>query len=137
MNNVELKLKELGWERPDYLDTDEKCEEILKFYDADIVNGYNDSADVYFYEETTADGYSVYVATYDKNGPTCVSEDVFYYETDMFSKFRTALEEGNTIFIDQDLMGSYYLQDEIDMLYADLYERMYEKIDEELNDKEE
>ena len=34
------------------------------------------------YEETTADGYSVYVVTHDMNN-VCVSEDVYYYESDI------------------------------------------------------
>ena len=38
--------------------------------------------DFYIYEESTADGYSVYIAT-DNLGNINVSEDVYYYDSDL------------------------------------------------------
>ena len=63
--------------------TEEKIIEAVKsYYSLKIDDNAYDSADVYAYEETTADGYSVYVVTHDMRS-ICVSEDVYYYESDV------------------------------------------------------
>ena len=63
--------------------TNEKIIEAVKsYYGLKIDENAYDSADVYAFEETTADGYSVYVVTHDMRS-ICVSEDVYYYESDV------------------------------------------------------
>ena len=63
--------------------TNEKIiEAVKKYYGLKIDENAYQSADVYAYEETTADGYSVYVVTNDMRS-ICVSEDVYYYESDV------------------------------------------------------
>ena len=63
--------------------TQEKMVEAVKsYYGLKIDENAYDNADVYAFEETTADGYSVYVVTHDMRSIS-VSEDVYYYESDV------------------------------------------------------
>ncbi len=54
-------------------------EAVKKYYGLKVDDNAWQSADVYAFEETTADGYSVYVVTHDMKS-ICVSEDVYYYD---------------------------------------------------------
>ena len=84
-----------------------------------------------FYEETTADGYSVYVATEDVNNVS-ICDDVFYYESDRFSKLEDAVIDGLTIYIDEYEMGDYGLQDQIERLYQRYYSNMIAEVEQDL-----
>ena len=63
--------------------TQEKIiEAVKKYYGLTIDENAYQSADIYAYEETTADGYSVYVVTNNMDS-VCINEDVYYYESDI------------------------------------------------------
>ena len=63
--NERLEVKGFG----DYQANDEDLakESVLHYYNIELTDDYSSSADFYIYEESTADGYSVFVATHDQN----------------------------------------------------------------------
>jgi len=58
-------------------------ENVLKHFNVELTKDYVDGLDYYFYEETTADGYCVFVAVDDYRKTPSVSEDVYYYDSDL------------------------------------------------------
>ena len=84
-----------------YSDIDEnKAWDLLeKYYDCEVSDQWtNKHLGFYCYEETTADGYTVYIAT---NNPdsVCVGEDIHYYENDLSDKIAEAIQDGNSMYI--------------------------------------
>ncbi len=59
------KLEEKGVVYPRELDTEEAEKVVLKYYDAEILTDWTGSCQMFFYTQTTADGYEVYMATED------------------------------------------------------------------------
>lgn len=112
------------------LDTDEQLSTVLDHFDAEITHDFM-NGQIKFYEETTADGYSIYVATENTNDVS-ICDDVFYYESDRFSKFEDAVLDGLTIYIDDYDMGDYGLQDQIERTYERYYREMQARVEQEL-----
>jgi len=102
---------------------------VLKYYDAKIVNDWSSTVDYHIYEETTADGYSVYVATEDDNS-ICVGQDIHYYDSDLAECLKEAITNGYTIRIED--QSDYFINDAIEDLYRGLYDLKEEEIIEEL-----
>lgn len=73
-----------------------------------LTDKWIDDADLYIYEETTADGYTVYVATSDPSNID-ISEEVYYYDTDLEDVWYKALKNGSKIYADD--LDSYQLSD--------------------------
>ena len=75
--------------------------------------------DFYIYEETTADGYSVYIAT-DNTNNICVNENVHYYDRDLchelveYIRYSSKLDE-TIIYVDD--LDAYYIDEAIQELY--------------------
>jgi len=88
--------------------------------------------DFYIYEESTADGYSVYIAT-DNIENINVSEDVYYYDSDLkdalieYIDYSSRLNK-NIIYIDN--LESYFVEEAI----QELTELMEQQIEEVRND---
>ncbi len=84
--------------------------------------------DFYIYEESTADGYSVNVATHDTSN-ICVNENIYYYDSDLKDVLidhiiqRSSLNE--TIIYVYDL-NAYYIDEAIE----ELKELMEDRIEE-------
>lgn len=61
----------------------EDLKKVENYYNVKLTSEWgNGLHDFYIYEESTADGYSVYVAT-ENNLSVCVSDDVYYYDSDL------------------------------------------------------
>ena len=100
-------------------------------YDFNIVESY-ENANFYIFEESTADGYSVYVATSNLNS-VCVSEDIYYYASDRLSDLaQEVLEAGDTLAIDQD---DEICRTAISNMYSDFIVEQENDIEEELIDE--
>jgi len=112
------------------IDTDEQLAAVLDHFEAEITHDFM-KGQIKFYEETTADGYSVYVATEDTNNVS-ICDDVFYYESERFSKLEDAVIDGLTIYIDEYDMGDYGLQDQIERLYQRYYNNMIAEVEQDL-----
>jgi len=112
------------------VDTDEQLAAVLDHFEAEITHDFM-KGQIKFYEETSADGYSVYVATEDTNNVS-ICDDVFYYESERFSKLEDAVIDGLTIYIDEYDMGDYGLQDQIERLYQRYYNNMIAEVEQDL-----
>ena len=127
---IDERLEAKGVKDINELDTDEQLSTILDHFDAEITHDFM-NGQIKFYEETTADGYSIYVATENTNDVS-ICDDVFYYESDRFSKFENAVLDGLTIYIDDYDMGDYGLQDQIERVYQRYYREMEARVEQEL-----
>ena len=131
--NERLEVKGFG----DYQANDEDLakESVLHYYNIELTDDYSSSADFYIYEESTADGYSVYVATHDQNVVN-VNENVYYYDNDLggalidFMKYSNGDEEDPEIVYVDDLN-----QDFIDDAMVQLFEYLSERFEEEIIDE--
>ena len=124
------KLEDKGIKDINEIDTDEQLTTVLDHFEAEITHDFM-KGQIKFYEETTADGYSVYVATEDTNNVS-ICDDVFYYESERFSKLEDAVIDGLTIYIDEYDMGDYGLQDQIERLYQRYYNNMIAEVEQDL-----
>ena len=111
--------------------TNEKMIEAVKSYYGLKIdeNAYN-NADVYAYEETTADGYSVYVVTYDMQS-ICVNEDVYYYDSDVAEAIMEMVRHSNgycTLCADQYFLDDIYFDDVLLEEFAEIAEDIYKEI---------
>jgi len=105
---------------------------VLNYYESEIVNDWSQAVDFHIYEETTADGYSVYVATYDDQSVS-VNENVHYYDTNLGKELSQAITEGCKIYLAD--MDDYYVTDVMRELYTNLCEKRQEEIVIELIDE--
>ena len=114
-------------------------ESVLKHFNVEFTDAYGNSADFYIYEESTADGYSVFVATHDQNVVN-VNENVYYYDSDLsgaleeFIKYSNG-DEDNPEIIYVDDLHQQFIDDSMSQLFEYLAERFEEDIIDELKDK--
>jgi|TARA_R110001592_G_scaffold56939_2_gene173280 hypothetical protein len=114
-------------------------ESVLKHFGVEIIDNYSSNADFYMYEESTADGYSVFVATDDQNVVN-VNENVYYYDSDLsgalvdFMKYSNGDEEDPEVVYVDDL-NQQFIDDAIVQLFEYLAERFEEEIIDELTDE--
>ena len=135
--NKKLEVKGFG----DYQANDEDLakESVLKHFNIKLTDDYSSSADFYMYEESTADGYSVFVATHDQSVVN-VNENVYYYDSDLsgalvdFMKFSNGDEEDPEVVYVDDL-NQQFIDDAIVQLFEYLSERFEEEIIDELTDE--
>jgi len=135
--NERLEAKGFG----DYQANDEDLakESVLKHFNLEFTDNYSDNADFYIYEETTADGYSVFVATHDQSHVN-VNENVYYYDTyvgdalEEFIKYSNG-DEDNPEIIYVDDLHQQFIDDAIIVLFEYLAERFEEEVIEELTDE--
>ena len=94
--------------------TNEKIIEAVKsYYGLKVDENAYDNADVYAYEETTADGYNLYVVTHDMNN-VCISEDVHYYDHDVCEAIMEMIRCTNgycTLYADEWFLDDIYFND--------------------------
>jgi len=129
---IEEILNKTKFNEQDSHDEDHIQKVVLDHYDSEITDDWNVSCDFFIYEETTADGYSVYVATYDQRSVS-VSEHVHYYDSNLGDELRQAICEGIKIYIDD--VQQYYVQDVIRDLYVILSKKKEEEIIDQLIDE--
>jgi hypothetical protein len=133
---VEKELLKRGYKEHEQEEDDEfvygkVCEE----HGVEITETWETGCECYIYEESTADGYSVYVAAHDPNRVS-ISEDVHYYESELadcvVEAFNNAYD-GSSIYIESP--SEDYVIDGMHQLYRDLMEKETEKVINELIDK--
>ena len=131
---IDDKLKEQGLLHVSDMDHDEMLVKLQAEYDFDIVNEWNKGAQMYFYPESTADGYEVYIASENESNPY-ISQDVYYYESDWFEKLPDAVYDGLTIYIEEYAMGESAFTYAVEELYEELYETKQTEIVNELKEE--
>ena len=103
---------------------------VKKYYGLKIDENAYQSADIYAYEETTADGYSVYVVTNDVNS-VCIPEDVYYYESDLPSAIMEQINHSNgdcTLYADQSFLDDIYFDDVLLEAFQEVADQIYDEI---------
>ena len=120
-------------------DEDLAKEAVLKHFGIEFIDDYSSDADFYIYEESTADGYSVFIATHNQDSVN-VNENVYYYDSDLgdaleeFIKYSNG-DEDNPEIIYVDDLNQQFIDDAIVQLFEYLAERFEEDVIDELQDK--
>ena len=135
--NERLEAKGFGEKQEN--DEDLARESVLKHFGVEFTDQWNSNADFYIYEESTADGYSVFIATYDQNRVN-VNENVYYYDSDLGDALEEHIRCSNgsedypdIIYVDD--LYQQFIDDAITQLFEYLAERFEEEIIDELKDQ--
>ena len=92
---------------------------VLDYLDTTMYHDMNDwdKADVKVYTESTADGYELFVVTFDDQNPS-INEDVHYYDSDVADRVMENLDQGYSVYIDEYLYDDVYLDDQFEEYFA-------------------
>ena len=118
------KMAEKGW--IEGCDDEHARNQVLAHYECEITDQWQ-NPDFSIYEESTADGYSVWIATADDKSIN-VSEDVYYYENELTDVLYEAIPDYNQIYCD----NYDFVEDAITRHYEDLLCRMEDEVLDEL-----
>ena len=129
---IEQKMISYGFGETNSHDEEYVRELILKHYDAELTDQWQSNCDYYIYEESTADGYSVFVACYDTSSIS-VNEDIHYYDSDLSGKLQDAIKDGFEIYVDD--LYQCFIDDAMQELYLYLAEHMHSQAIDELEDE--
>ena len=105
------------------MENNEKLTKYLDHYDAQIYTSYTDEDNCSFhvYREDTADGYEVFIAKYKSDTSIDIQNDLHYYAHTLDDVIVAAVNDGETVYVDDDLWNDHYLEDH----FADLYDREF------------
>ena len=132
---VESRMQARGF-KDEELGKDDLLKFIRKQYGIDFDENYNKSSyDFSIYEETTADGYSIYVAQYG-DSKINICEDVYYYDNDLNEALVEAIYDlgslGDELNFYIDDMNSYWFSDALQTVYNDCWNEELNKLMNEL-----
>jgi len=133
---INKRLEAKGFGEKQINDEDLAKESVLNYYNVELTDDYSSSADFYIYEESTADGYSVFIATYDQDRVN-VNENVHYYDSDLGDALEEHIkysngDEDNPEIIYVDDLYQQFIDDAIVQLFEYLAERFEEEVIDEL-----
>ena len=135
--NERLEAKGFGEKQADGEDL--MYEAVLGHYGYKLIDEWDDDAEYFIYEESTVDGYSVYIATANPRKIN-ISEDVHYYDSDLGEMLAEAIKWGNgdpeypeKIYVED--LGAQYVQDAMEQLFEELSERFEEEVINELTEE--
>jgi len=97
------------------MDDERKVELVKEFYDLDISHDVNDfdNVDCTVYNESSADGYDLFVIT-NNTKHVNICEDVYYYDHDLPERFNEHVRWGDkTFYIERYLYNECYFEDHI------------------------
>ncbi len=94
---------------------DNKVRKYLDHYDAEVYTSYTDEDNCSFhiYREDTADGYEVFIAKYKSDRNINIMDDLYYYQHDLTNIVIEKIQEGETVYVDDDIWSDNYMEDEI------------------------
>ena len=97
-------------------------------------DNFNDSCDLYCYNESTVDGYDVWVLTHSMNDVN-VCENVYYYDSDLASAVMEEIQYNGgsetMLHMDKDLWNDLYMDDQMLEYFAETVDDIIEDNDEE------
>ena len=136
---INKRLEAKGFGEKQINDEDLAKESVLNYYNVELTDDYSSSADFYIYEESTADGYSVFIATYDQDRVN-VNENVHYYDSDLGDALEEHIkysngDEENPEIIYVDDLHQQFIDDAIVQLFEYLAERFEEEVIDELKNE--
>jgi len=115
---------------------DSRMVELVKNHlDISISTNINDfdNVDCLIYNESTADGYDVYICTNDSRHPS-ICEDVYYYESDWLEKMQDAMTDGMVIYFQELNDDNYEFEDVVLNVYEEYYNDKRQELIEKLID---
>ncbi|MEJ6791996.1 MAG: hypothetical protein QNK89_04485 [Lacinutrix sp.] len=97
-------------------------QKVMDYYNFRLTDNWSSDVNYFIYEESTADGYSVFVASVEPNRVS-INEDVYYYDSDLKDALveylrYTDREEEDLIYIDD--FDAYFLKEAIQELNEDM-----------------
>ena len=98
---------------------------VLEHLDTTIEHDMNswDNVDVKVYNETTADGYELFIVTFDDQNPS-INEDVHYYDSDVADRVMENLEQGYSVYIDEYMYEDLYMDDQFEEYFNENVEEI-------------
>ena len=121
---IAQRMESKGW--IEGCDDEHARNQVLAHYECEITDQWQ-NPDFSVYEESTADGYSVWIATADDKSIN-VNEDVYYYENELTDVVYEAIPDYNQIYCD----NYDFVEDAITRHYEDLLCKMEDEIIDEL-----
>ena len=118
------RMESKGW--IEGCDDEHAKKQVLEHFECEITDRWQ-NPDFSIYEESTADGYSVWIAT-DDDKHINVNEDVYYYENELNDVLYDAIPDYNNIYCD----NYDFVEDAITRHYEDLLCRIEEEVEDEL-----
>ena len=129
---IEEKMISYGFGEVESHDEEHARKVVLDYYDAELTDQWRENCEYYIYEESTADGYTVYISTSDTRN-ICVNENIHYYESSLGEELQDAIKNSGEIYV-EDLYQDF-IDDAIQELYLYLAERFHEQALDELQDE--
>jgi len=114
---IEERMKAKGFGEQDSHDDEHVRKLVLETYDSSLSTDWQERMDLYQYEESTSDGYSVYISTHNTKS-IAVNEDVNYYVDGLADDLQQSIIDGAEIYIDD--LYQDYIDDVFQELYIDL-----------------
>ena len=99
---ISEQMLKLGYDDSKFDDEEYVQNKVLEHYEISITNEWTNGCSFYMYEESTSDGYSVFIATHDPANIN-INDDVNYYDSEFSTYLVEALKYGNNepeIYID-------------------------------------
>ena len=124
---ITLRMTEKGW--IEGCDDEHARNQVLAHFDCEITDQWQ-NPDFSIYEESTADGYSVWIASPNTSNIN-INEDVYYYDSGVYDVLYEAIPDYNRIYCDDENI----IEDAITRHYEDLLCRMEEEVVDELLDE--
>ena len=121
---ITQRMADKGW--IEGCDDEHAKNQVLAYYECEITDNWR-NPDFSVYEESTADGYSIWIAT-DDDKSINVNEDVYYYENELTDVVYDAIADYSNIYCD----NYDFVEDAITRHYEDLLCRIEEEIIDEL-----
>jgi len=124
---ITKRMESKGW--IEGCDDEHARNQVLAHFDCEITDQWQ-NPDFSIYEESTADGYSVWIASADTNRIN-INEDVYYYDGELPDVLYEAIPDYNRIYCDDE----HIIEDAITRHYEDLLCRMEDEVLDELYDE--
>ena len=121
---ITQRMESKGW--IEGCDDEHAKKQVLEHFECEITDNWQ-NPDFSIYEESTADGYSVWIAT-DDDKRINVNEDVYYYENELTDVLYEAIPDYSNIYCD----NYDFVEDAITRHYEDLLCRMEDEVVDEL-----
>ncbi len=124
---ITKRMESKGW--IEGCDDEHARNQVLAHFECEITDQWQ-NPDFSIYEESTADGYSVWIASANTSNIN-INEDVYYYDSDLSDALYEAIPDYNRIYCDDE----HIIEDAITRHYEDLLCRMEDEVVDELYDE--
>jgi hypothetical protein len=118
---IEAAMHELGFSEKQISEQNgEFTQLVLDHYGASYSDRW-EQQDLYVYEESTRDGYSVWICTHNPNA-ICVNEDIYYqdHSPQIIDEVQDAIRNGLSIYCDAEGIIDEAIEDMSDRIYDDV-----------------